>query len=36
MDVKVYQGREEIRLVLAELRRQTALYRLLKAAQPNN
>jgi hypothetical protein len=31
-----YQGKTEVRRVLAELRRQTELHRLLKAAQPNN
>jgi hypothetical protein len=36
IQVRVYQGREEVRRVLTELRRQTALHRLLKAAQPNN
>jgi hypothetical protein len=36
VDVRVYQGKEQIRRVLAELRRQTVLHRLLKAAQPNN
>jgi hypothetical protein len=35
--VRVYaQGKEEVRRVLTELRRQTALHRLMKAAQPNN
>jgi hypothetical protein len=35
--VRVYaQGKEEVRRVLAELRRQTALYRAMIDAQPNN
>jgi hypothetical protein len=34
MQVRIYQGREQIRLVLAELRRQTALHRAMKTAQP--
>lgn len=36
VQVRVYQGKEQIRLVLAELRRQTALHRLLTAARANN
>jgi hypothetical protein len=36
MRIRVYQGKEEVRRVLAELRRQTALYRAMIAAQPNN
>jgi hypothetical protein len=33
--VKIYQG-DQARQILFELRRQTALYRLMKTAQPNN
>jgi hypothetical protein len=36
LQVRAYQGNKDVRRVLAEFRRQTALHRLLKAAQPNN
>jgi hypothetical protein len=34
--IRVYQGKEEVRSVLNELRRQSELRRATKAGQPNN